>query len=190
MSFQRQCIYGLGTEQMMRSLLAAVVAAVTVVCLTGCASSISKPTIVQALPKNPAQKLAIADVRCEAAPNVEISDYALTRMTRAIKDDLANAKPASLMAADNAASKPVSLKIIFTAYDSGNAALRAFMAGLGQVHIDADVLFLDDKGATIGKYKVSKQFALGGAVGGTNSIADVEVGFELSVVDLVGKNSG
>jgi len=59
------------------------------------------------------------------------------------------------------------------------------LMGLGQMHIDGDIEIADASGNTIGVYKIAKQFALGGIVGGTTSITDVEGGFENSVVELV-----
>ena len=59
------------------------------------------------------------------------------------------------------------------------------MIGMGQMHIDGDIVIIDASGNTIGVYKIAKQFALGGMVGATTSMTDVEGGFESSVVELV-----
>jgi hypothetical protein len=56
---------------------------------------------------------------------------------------------------------------------------------MGQMHIDGDIEIIDASGNTIGVYKIAKQFALGGMVGATTSMTDVEGGFESSVVELV-----
>ena len=89
------------------------------------------------------------------------------------------------MAKANPDNRPVTLKLTFTAYDEGSAVARLMLIGMGQIHIDADIAILDAAGNMIGVYKVAKQFAIGGLVGGTTQIEDVEKGFENSVVELV-----
>lgn len=46
---------------------------------------------------------------------------------------------------------------------------------------------IDLSGITTGKYKVAKQFALGGIAGAATSISDVEDGFAASVGEIVKK---
>ena len=78
------------------------------------------------------------------------------------------------------------MNIVFTQYDEGNAAARFFLAGLGQIRIDADVSLLTPAtGATVATYKVSKDFSFGGLYGGTTNIHDVEKGFARSVAVIV-----
>src|SRR5260370_12382171 len=106
------------------------------------------------------------------------------RITQHIKADLAVASPAVLVSSGAPAMSAMTIKLVFTRYDAGNAVARAFLAGLGQIRIDADVLLIDAGGQTIGRYQVSKQFAFGGVIGATTRIEDVEAGFEKSVVEI------
>jgi hypothetical protein len=60
------------------------------------------------------------------------------------------------------------------------------LAGLGQIHIEADVSMIDTQGgATLGTWQVSKTFAFGGLYGGTTNIRDVERGFARSVAEVM-----
>jgi hypothetical protein len=78
------------------------------------------------------------------------------------------------------------LKIVFTQYDDGNAFARFMLAGLGQIHIDGDVIFIDaSSGQQLGAYKISKDFSFGGIYGGVTRIEDVEKGFAKSVAAIL-----
>jgi hypothetical protein len=60
------------------------------------------------------------------------------------------------------------------------------LAGLGQIHVDAEVTLEDREHATvIGKYDVTKTFAWGGVYGGSTNIRDVEEGFAEAVAKVV-----
>jgi hypothetical protein len=71
-------------------------------------------------------------------------------------------------------------------YDEGNAFARFMLAGLGQIHIDANV-FLEDPSnhAELRKYAVTKTFAWGGIYGLGTRITDVEEGFTEAVVSAI-----
>jgi hypothetical protein len=154
------------------------------VAVSGCGSSVARPDVITAV-ANPQQKLAVVDVICTAASGVTMEPDTLNRIRVGLLYDLEHAKPASLMASANPDRKPVTLKITFTAYEQGNAVARYVMIGLGQIHVDGDIEIADASGGTIGAYKISKQFALGGIMGAATTIKDVEDGFETSVVELV-----
>ena len=58
-------------------------------------------------------------------------------------------------------------------------------AGLGQIHIAANVQLIDaTSGNVTASYVVKKTFAWGGIYGGSTSIEDVETGFAASVVAI------
>ena len=76
--------------------------------------------------------------------------------------------------------------INFTRYDEGNAFARMMLAGLGQIHIEADVFGEDRvRQRILFKSKVTKTFAWGGAYGGATGIKDVEDGFAQAVANLL-----
>ena len=61
-------------------------------------------------------------------------------------------------------------------------------AGLGQIHIAANVQLIDaTSGNVAASYVVTKTFAWGGIYGGSTSIGDVETGFAASVVAIFKK---
>jgi hypothetical protein len=76
--------------------------------------------------------------------------------------------------------------LAFTRYDEGSAFARAMLAGLGQIHIDAEVTLQDRALQTvIGRFEVTKTFAWGGLYGGATGIKDVEDGFAEAVAKVV-----
>lgn len=71
-------------------------------------------------------------------------------------------------------------------YEEGNAFARAMLAGLGQMHIDADVLLYDHATKEkLTQYEINKTFAWGGAYGAFTTIKDVEIGFSKAVADSI-----
>lgn len=115
----------------------------------------------------------------------------MDRIVQRVNAEISAQNPNAIIQTNAAdASSAAKVKIIFTQYDEGNAAARFVLAGLGQIRIDADVIFVDgSNGQKIGQYQVSKQFALGGLVGGTTRIEDVEKGFAKSVAEIL-RNQG
>ena len=83
-------------------------------------------------------------------------------------------------------AETLSVTIAFARYDEGNAFARFMLAGLGQIHIDAEVS-LEDRvlQKVLGKSEVTKTFAWGGIYGGATGIRDVEEGFAEAVAKVV-----
>lgn len=87
---------------------------------------------------------------------------------------------------DDAMMSAVKATIVLKRYEKGNAFARAMLAGLGQIHIDGDLLLEDpEKKELLAKYEIKKTFAWGGIYGGTTTIEDVEVGFAESVASII-----
>ncbi|MDB5408844.1 MAG: hypothetical protein JWL84_3756 [Rhodospirillales bacterium] len=128
----------------------------------------------------------LADVSAEAKPGVVMTQLDFDRIAQRVKAEVAAktvAAPEGANATDG--SRLVKLRLVFTNYDEGNRFARFMLVGLGQIHIDADVVLVDaTSGATLGQYRVSKQFAFGGLYGGATSIEDVEKGFAKSVAEI------
>lgn len=77
--------------------------------------------------------------------------------------------------------------VLIKRYDEGNAFARMMLAGLGAMHIDADVTLVDRKSNdAVARYEVTKTFAWGGAYGGGTSIRDIEDGFAKAVATAIG----
>lgn len=159
--------------------------------LTGCAGSVAAPDTVAGLPPATKASLKIAAITDEAAPGVAMTGADLQRILDQVKADITAAHPGMILASDqpsapSAGPNIAKVKIVFTQYDDGNAFARFMLMGLGQIHIDGDVIFTDAaNGQQIAEYKVSKDFAFGGIYGGTTRIEDVEKGFALSVAAIL-----
>lgn len=79
-------------------------------------------------------------------------------------------------------SNVILAKVNVTTYDEGNAFARWMLAGLGQMHIDAEVTLNDHAtGEELLRSEVKKTFAWGGMYGATTRITDVEDGFAKAV---------
>jgi hypothetical protein len=73
-------------------------------------------------------------------------------------------------------------KVNITKYEEGNSLARFMLAGLGQMHIFADVTLSDyTSGDVLFQSEVKKTFAWGGMYGGTAQITDIEEGFAKAV---------
>jgi uncharacterized protein DUF4410 len=76
--------------------------------------------------------------------------------------------------------------VTVTNYEKGNTFARFMLAGLGQIHIDAQVALRDqDTGDVLGRFEVNKTFAWGGIYGAVTRIEDVEDGFAAAVANLL-----
>jgi hypothetical protein len=72
--------------------------------------------------------------------------------------------------------------VTITRYDKGNAFARLMLAGLGAMHINANVALNDyETKQTLGTFECKKTFAWGGAYGGSTSIENIEEGFAKAV---------
>gem|GEM_PF-771377 len=80
--------------------------------------------------------------------------------------------------------------VTVTNYDKGNTFARFMLAGLGQIHIDAEVVLRDQEtGDDLGRFGVNKTFAWGGIYGAVTRVEDVEDGFASAVANvLLGKD--
>ncbi len=76
--------------------------------------------------------------------------------------------------------------IAFTRYDEGSPFARFMLAGLGQIHIDANITLEDRSQKTVvSKAEVTKTFAWGGIYGVATGIKDVEEGFAEAVANVI-----
>ena len=156
--------------------------------LSACAGSVAPPDVIQSIQKTTNfEQYSKLTVVAEAAPGVPIVEEAKSRIIGLVRQEVSKKYP-KYFSADTGNSSTLKLNMLFKSYDEGNAFARAMLAGLGQIHIDADVTLTDDvTNQTIGKFKVSKQFAFGGIVGAATDIKDVEAGFATSVAEVFGK---
>jgi hypothetical protein len=158
-----------------------------VLMLSACAESVAPPVAVQALAPEKRASIRVSEVSAEASQGVMMTQFELDRVTQRIKAEITAQSPNAMVTANNPdAGQSVKMHVIFTQYDRGNSFARFMLAGLGQIHIDADVLLLDaGNGQVIGRYQVSKNFSFGGVYGGSTKIEDVEVGFAKSAAAII-----
>ncbi len=139
-----------------------------------------------ALPADQVATLHLTGVQAQATPSDMMTRGDLERMCLKIRVELQAASPGIMVDATGPnAATALTLKMNFTNYERGSAFARMMLIGFGQIHIDADIVLIDASGTVKAKYQVSKQFALGGALGGMTRMSDVEEGFVKSVVEIV-----
>ena len=144
--------------------------------LTGCAGSPPKPTFVQAPKKD-----ALVDVNDQAtvvvkpASGVEMINTDIQRLSEVISQKVNEKK------AKNGAGGEVSayeIEVSVTRYEKGNAFARAMLAGLGQIHLDANVRLLSaESHSQLGQFEIKKTFAWGGVYGAATGMDDIEPAF-------------
>ena len=153
--------------------------------LSGCATSRGSYSQVSP-PKDTAQLNKFTDliVKVDSRPEISLTSNDKDRISNLIVNDIKTEYPnrfKSLNPAKPGADNLYALVVIKN-YEQGNAFARLMLAGLGQIHIDADV-FLSNGGTkeNIAQYEVNKTFAWGGIYGGITRISDIEDGFAQAV---------
>lgn len=157
--------------------------------LSGCASTGgSYKSIDSPLTSERGEKYSELLINVGSSNDISLTQESLDRMTKLvienIKADANNRYKKINGSPDGAPALEVS--VIIKKYEEGNAFARAMFAGLGQMHIDADVLLYDHATKEkLTQYEVNKTFAWGGAYGAFTSIKDVEIGFSKAVADSI-----
>ena len=154
--------------------------------LAACAGDIARPVAIQPVTLVPKADLRLVEVVGETRQGVVMTPSDLARIGEMVRAEI-QAKYPDAFAAPGPGQVPARIKMVFIQYDGGNAFARFMLAGLGQIHIEADVHILAATGNDVlGTYKVTKQFAFGGIYGGITTLRDVEQGFARSVADVLG----
>lgn len=121
------------------------------------------------------------------------ADVALTpgdreRILTHIIANLHKEYPARFKEINSANQDPSKLQVIVNVvrYDKGSAFGRFMLAGVGAMHIDADIILNDsDTKQFLAKYECKKTFAWGGLYGGSTKIEDIEEGFAKAVATAI-----
>lgn len=178
-----------------RSVPALMLLVLVAVLASGCAGSAgsAKPLLAASKPEILTQytKVAFATSAMDDASKMTASDREriVALVARKVKELAPNRFADFGTTAMDAQTLHVT--IAFTRYDKGSAFARAMLAGLGQIHIDAEIT-LEDRTLqkVLGKSEITKTFAWGGIYGGTTEIKDVEEGFAEAVASvLLGQSS-
>lgn len=73
-----------------------------------------------------------------------------------------------------------------TRYEKGSKFARFMLIGLGQIHIDEDIVLTDYFSKNkLAQYQVTKTYAWGGMIGAMTDIKDVETGFSKAVASSI-----
>jgi hypothetical protein len=114
-------------------------------------------------------------VSVDAVASVGVLDYEKSRLSQEIEARIA-AQEKAAGAQQAAANYEVDVNL--TQYERGSAFARMMLAGLGQIHIAADVqVYVLPVKTRVGEFSIKKTFAWGGMYGGTTSMETVELGF-------------
>ena len=126
-------------------------------------------------------------IHVDATPTAPLTEADKQRLTEVIAKHVQADSPERFRTINQpGGASPVEALVTIKTYDKGNAFARAMLAGLGQMHIDADVVLKDPRSATtFATYDVDKTFAWGGAYGASTSITDIEDGFAQSVAAAI-----
>jgi hypothetical protein len=140
--------------------------------IAGCASTASKPQ---------QSSLVNAPYYVDADDNAKVSVEATGAVvaTSEEKEHLRGLVTDKLNALrvknpSNGEVRECSVVVTITRFDKGNAFARAMLAGLGQIHLGADVAVTDGDNKKLQAFSVDKTFAWGGIYGASTHIEDVE----------------
>lgn len=151
----------------------------------GCATSPGSFRTTSAAPDQAAMSKysdVTVDVGCSKGVPLAISDMDRIKalIAKNIPDESSNRY--KCVEGPAAGSNTIAAKVTITRYDEGNATARLMLAGLGQMHIDADIALSDfTTGELLFRSEVKKTFAWGGLYGGSAQITDIEEGFSRAV---------
>jgi hypothetical protein len=172
-----------------RGMLAWIIGIIFVV--SGCAGSTGTSKAVG--PAALAQLPTGADltIRVDAKPEVILTSVDKERLTQLIAKHVQTDLAGRFRTINQPGTgSPVEALVTIKKYEEGSAFARAMLAGLGQMHIDADLIVRDPRtGQTLASYEVTKTFAWGGVYGGVTRITDIEDGFAQAVAEAIGGRS-
>lgn len=157
--------------------------------LSGCAGTGGSHELVgQPMSSMEANKFSDLQITVKTEGNVTLSQLDTERMKNLITREIQTDETSRFKSinATTPGTATLEAQVVIKNYDEGSAFARFMLAGLGQIHIDADVLLnnLSTK-QKLAQYSVSKTFAWGGLYGASTDIKDVEVGFCKAVADSI-----
>jgi opacity protein-like surface antigen len=155
-----------------------IIASITIGCAAGSKGSYSPITPVAGGEDYAKYSTVIVEVKNN--PDVALTATDNNRIQTQIVANLRKEYPNKFKEVNPAKTDAQTLQAIvnITKYDKGNAFARFMLAGLGGMHIDADITLNDlSTGQCLGKSECKKTFAWGGIYGGSTKIEDIEEGF-------------
>lgn len=157
---------------------------------TGCAGSAGSHKLISAAHGSTQSIAKYTDLLVIVKPveQANIQPVDAERIAGQIADSVKEAAPDRFKTI-NAAPPPANAlqaTVAIKRYDKGSSGARLLLAGLGQIHIDADIMLSDTTSRQqLAKHEVTKTFGWGGFYGATTGIRDVEEGFCKAVADSI-----
>jgi hypothetical protein len=160
-----------------------------VLVLSGCATTAPRMVYEQPLPEDfNVQDYNYLDVVVDSTANVTMASYEKERLASKIIEKVKELETVRFEGFNvpGSGQDTLSLEVTVTRYDKGNAFARMMLMGLGQIHVDGDVVLREkDSQRLLEKANVKKTFAWGGMYGASTRIEDVEDGFAAGVIDAL-----
>jgi hypothetical protein len=175
-------------EREMSSRLATVILFATILWTVGCASTTGSHRTLNPPVPGTMERYSELGVTVDAAGGVTLSSADKERLRDLIMRSIDDGSTGrfKLIHDLNANGGGVEAQVLIKRYDEGNAFARAMLAGLGAMHIDAEVTLVDRKSQdAVARHEVTKTFAWGGAYGGGTTIRDIEEGFAKAVAAAI-----
>jgi DNA-binding transcriptional regulator YdaS (Cro superfamily) len=160
--------------------------------LAGCASAPGSHKLLTPLNGNKFSNYAALHIAVDSKAAARLSQADKARITSQIIKAVKEQSPTRFTAINQASpgSSTLHALVAIKNYDEGNAFGRFIFYGLGQIHIDADVMLSDMATQEyLANYEVTKTFAWHGFYGGLTDIKEVETGFCKGVADAILDNS-
>lgn len=160
-----------------------------VIAVTGCAGSPGSVNSLAAPPANSLQKYTKLSLEVKKKDDVVMLKADQDRIAELIVQTIKAKTPNRFSEINPPASDANTMHAVinFTRYEEGSSLARLLLAGIGQMHIDADVV-LEHRliPTTLAKYEVTKTFAWGGIYGVMTKIGDLEKGFAEAAAAAIG----
>jgi hypothetical protein len=152
--------------------------------MAGCATSPPKPKFDHVISQHVRfAKSDMVEIVVATKDRVEIADFEKQRFAETIKTKIAEKQATS---AEERLPLAYSVEVTLTRYDKGSALARAFLAGLGQIHVDGEIrVFSAPAHVALEEFTLEKTFAWGGIYGSSTSIEDIEKTFAEGVANAL-----
>ncbi len=160
------------------------------VLFSGCASTTGSVRPTLSAPAPSLERFRHLEVSVEVNGDVPANVDAQQRILGLILENVRKAGRFQPLQPESSRLETLKAKVVLTRYDEGNAFARYMLAGLGSMHIDAEVTLTpsETNQSVLARYEVSKTFAWGGIYGAATTIRDIEDGFAKAVaVSITGK---
>jgi len=160
----------------------------SILIFSGCtATSAPEPTKIKAYTKD--FKINSNDtvfVTVNAKEELTITEAEKNRLAEKVKKEIDILK---MNNPKTAKSNQYELDIKLLKYEKGNAFARMLLAGLGQIHIDANTnVFVLPTKSKVTEFNLNKTFAWGGIYGASTTMETVEEGFAKGIAEAVTQN--